>query len=483
MYIRGFERSDATPSRTAALVRSSPSRTEDGETSRLGAGPLHAREGNAPPTDHHPVAVANGRRHGCNPPPPMGRTTDILTSRRTVALLGLGFLSGLPAAALDKPLVAWMAGRGATAADVGTLAAWAAVPATFKFAWAPALDRFAPTVSGLGRRRAWLAVTQAGLAVGLVAVAVVGASATIAALIAVAVAVAVLSASQDVVGDAYRTDVLPPAERGIGTAAWVAGWRVAAIALGGGMLLAVGRGWATWPAAYGAAAVVMAVGVGVTVRSPEPAAVAPPTTLRRAVVDPLREFLGRPRAWAVLPFVVLFKLPEALVARQPTKFLTDLGVGLATIGGVQQGLGVAAAVAGTVAGGVAVARAGLRPSLAAAGVLGAASNLGFYAVARAGPVPAVYVSAIVGESFCAGLVTAAFVAFLMAQCDRRYSAFQYALLSGLMRLGDVFTARPAGRFADRHGWAAFFLLSVAAAVPGLALLPWVPVMSDRDATP
>ena len=401
---------------------------------------------------------------------------DILANRRTAALLGLGFLSGVPAAAIDKPLAAWLTDRGATATTVGTLAAWAAVPAAFKFAWAPALDRFAPPIPRLGRRRAWLAITQVSLVAGLLAVAAVGASSTVAWLIAAAVGVAFVSASQDIVGDAYRTDVLPAAERGPGTSAWVTGWRVAVIVVGGGMLQAVGKGWVTWRTAFEIVAGVMAGGVAVTLWSPEPAvAVRPPATLARAVVDPLSDLLGRRRSWAVLLFVVLFKLPERLVAVLPTTFMLRLGIGKATLGLVQQELGVGATIAGAIAGGVVVARVGLRRSLLLVGVLGAVSNFGFYLLAVTGPRAAVYVPAIGVEAFCNGMVTAAFVAFLMSQCDARYSAFQYALLSGLMRLTDVFVGRPAGAFADRHGWATFFLVSVGAAVPGLALLPWVPV--------
>jgi PAT family beta-lactamase induction signal transducer AmpG len=410
----------------------------------------------------------------------MERWADILANRRTAALLGLGFLSGVPAAVIDKPLVAWLTDRGATAATVGTLAAWAAVPATVKFAWAPALDRFVPPVPGLGRRRAWLAITQGLLVVGLVGVAVVGPSATFAGVMAVTVAVAFLSASQDVVGDAYRTDVLPAAERGPGTSAWVTGWRVAVIAVGGGIMLAVGRGWLSWPGAYGAAAAVMAGGLAVTVWAPEPPVTAAPPTLGRAVVDPLLDLLRRRGTWAVLLFVVLFKLPERLVAMQTTAFMRQLGIRLETIGWAQNGLGIGATIAGAVAGGVVVARLGLRRSLWTVGVLGAVSNVGFCVLALTGPRAVVYVPAIGVESFCNGMVTAAFVAFLMAQCDARYSATQYALLSGLMRLTDVAFGGAGGRFAVRHGWASFFAMSVAAVVPGLALLPWVPVERAID---
>jgi PAT family beta-lactamase induction signal transducer AmpG len=411
----------------------------------------------------------------------VGRAADIFANRRTAALLGLGFLSGLPAAAIDKPLVAWLTDRKATAATVGTLLAWTAVPATFKFAWAPVLDRFAPPLPRLGRRRAWLAITQLSLATGLVAVAFVGKAAPLGWVIAVAVAVAFTSASQDVVGDAYRTDVLPPAERGPGTSAWVTGWRVAIIVVGGGMLQAVGKGWMTWSTAYEFTAIFMVCGIGVTLRSPEPATpVAPPATLARAVVDPLADILSRRRSWVVLLFVVLFKLPERLVAVLPTTFMLRIGIGKQTLGLVQQELGVAATIAGAIAGGVVVARLGLRRSLWVVGALGAVSNFGFYVLSVTGPRAAVYVPAIGVEAFCNGMVTAAFVAFLMAQCDPRFSAFQYALLSGLMRLTDVLFARPAGTFADRYGWGPFFLLSVAAVVPGLALLPWVPVNTQAS---
>ncbi|HLL88789.1 MAG TPA: MFS transporter, partial [Tepidisphaeraceae bacterium] len=345
---------------------------------------------------------------------------------------------------------------------------------TLKFLWAPLMDRFAPPM-GLGRRRGWLAVTQVLLAVALLCVAIAASPSTPLKVFAIGcLIVTVLSASQDVVGDAYRTDVLPPDERAAGAAVWTTAYRVAMLAAGGGALLAVDRGWLTWPGAFAVAAGLMGVSLVVTLLAPEPAvAVAPPRTLGDAAVLPVRQLLTRRSGLVVIAFVVLFTLPEVLAKNMTLRFLLDLGVSKTEVAATRQVVGMAATIGGGLVGGLVAARVGMRTALLVFGILGAVSNLGFWVLAELGPGTTAVATVVGVDSFCGGLVSAGFVAFLMGQCDPRYSATQFALLSALMRVTTAIGSAPAGYVVQAVGWGTFFGLSALAAVPSLALLPWL----------
>lgn len=392
-----------------------------------------------------------------------------------MAALGLlGFGSGLPLALTADTIQAWLRSIGFDLATVGFITL-VGLPYSLQVAWAPFVDRFAPRLGQLGRRRAWLLATQLALAVTIVLMAVSAPDdpgGSILPLSVFAVAVAFVSSTQDIAANAYRTDVLPDAERGAGAAVFVTGYRLAMIATGAGVLALSGViGW-RW--AYVASAIMLVAGVLGTLIAPEPPqAHTGPATLDEAIVRPLRSFLGRRTGLLILLFVLLFKLPDYLASKMTLPFLLDLGYSTAVIATIRQTFGLAVTILGALVGGGIVARMGLMRSLILFGLLQALSNAGFLVLANAEPTRTLLTAVITVESFCGGLVTAGFVAFLMSCCQRRYSATQYALLVSMMTLGSTLAGSLTGLLAERVGYSAFFGWTIAAAVPGLALLPWV----------
>ncbi len=400
----------------------------------------------------------------------------VFSNRRMAAQALLGFSSGLPLALTGATLAAWLTRAGFDMKDVG-LAGLVGLPYAFKFAWAPLMDRFAPPF--LGRRRGWLLVTQLAVAAAIAATGFAGPDGSLAAFESLAFLVAFLSASQDVVADAYRADVLPPEERGAGAAVFTMGYRVGMIASGGGALLLVGAG-VPWPVVYAAAAAAMSIGVAGTLMAPEPErAPAAPPTLAVAVIEPLRELLGRRGAVLTLVFVLLFKLPDEIAKQCVTPFLQRAGYADGAIGLGQGVLGVVFTIFGALCGGVVVERLGLRRSLWALGVAHAAGCLAYFGLARVPPDIGAMTTAVVVENFCIGLATAGFLAFLMSRCDARFSAFQYALLTSVMA-GTRAVAASWGVVQERVGWPTLFVIAAASGIPALALVPWLP---DRDEAP
>jgi PAT family beta-lactamase induction signal transducer AmpG len=395
----------------------------------------------------------------------------VFANRRTAALLLLGFASGLPLALTSDTLQAWMKDANV---DLGTIGLFGLVglPYTLKFLWAPLMDRWSIPI--LGRRRGWLLLTQLLLIAAILGSAITGPTHSLHALAIMALFVAFFSASQDIMIDAYRADVLPENERGAGAAITVTGYRIAMIASGAGALILVGRHLLSWPFVYAVMAAAMAVGLIATLLAPEPSrlAAAPPT-LADAVIHPLKELLLRPNGWLVLAFVILFKLPDVMAGSMTLPFMLDIKLSKESVGTVRQGLGILITIAGALVGGGIVARMGLWRSLWLFGILQAVSNLGFWILAQTGPNTHVMIGVIAVENLCAGLVTAGFVAFLMSQCDPRYSATQFALLSSLMAVTRVVGGTPAGYLAGHLGWGPFFLMTISTALPGMLLLPWI----------
>lgn len=403
----------------------------------------------------------------------MATVREVYFNRRAAALLMLGFASGLPYILVTDTVAALMKDAGVSIERIGWLASIVAIPYTLKFLWAPLMDRYVPPL--LGRRRGWLLVTQVLLIGAIAALAIINPDRSFSLFAASAVAVAFLSASQDVVGDAYRTDLLPAEERGVGAATWIMGYRFAMLIVGGGALLLVDAAL-SWRLTLLLTAAAMTLGLVTTLLAPEPAVPAAiPRTLGSAVVGPLLDMLRRPGIWAVALFVVLFTLPEVMAKTMTLPFMLDIGVSKHDIGIIRQWMGLGCTILGALVGGAMAVRFPLKRLLLAFGAVGAASNAGFWILTQVGSPPpyGLVVTAIALESFCDGLVKAGFGAFLMSQCDVRFSAFQFALLSGLMRLTTVLGGGPSGRLAQQAGWSAFFIVSILVAIPGLICLPWV----------
>lgn len=381
----------------------------------------------------------------------------------------LGISSGLPLFLTQKTLQAWLTSAHVDLGTIGLLSL-VSLPYSVKFLWAPVLDRFAPPF--LGRRRGWIAIAQLALAAAISLMALSDPVHALTALAMCALLVAFLSASQDIVFDAWRVDVLPPEERGPGAALGVLGYRVALLATGSLALVLADH--MSWKLIYFCLAGIQILLLLATLSAPEPAAPpAIPHSLQDAVVEPFVEFFRR-RGWAIalasLAFVVLFKWGVYLVQAMSTPFLLTLGFSQTEVGAVLGGAGLVATILGTAAGGAAMAKLSVRKALWIFGLLQGACGLLFWGLSLRGHDILWMTAAVVSENFFIGMGTAALVAWIMGECDPRFSATQFALLSSLMAVGRDLLTSPSGFVAKAVGWPTFFLLTFLACIPGLLLL-------------
>lgn len=390
------------------------------------------------------------------------------TSRRMLALGAIGFASGLPLLLVGGTLQQWMTRRGVDLATIG-LMNLVTLPYVLKVLWSPLMDRWRAPL--LGPRRGWLLITQMLLIGAIAGLGVAGPFVGVWGIGVAALVIAFFSASQDIVADGYRTDLLNPAERGYGAAIFVTGYRLAMVATGAGASILVGQGWLSWSGAYLLMAGVMGVGLFGTIFAEEPDhPPQQPQTLHSAIVPPFREFLSRSDGALVLLFVVLFRLPDSLAGTMTVPFLLDIGVTDTQIGLYRNAMGVGTTILGTMLGGAIVGWIGLRASLWVFGLLQAVSNLGFLILALTGAKLGVLVSVLFVENLCGGFAVAGFFVFLMSQCHREFTVTQYALLSSLMAIMGVVMGSWTGLAAKMLGWQGFFVISIAASIPAMALL-------------
>lgn len=342
------------------------------------------------------------------------------------------------------------------------------LPYTIKFLWSPFMDRFMPP--WLGRRRGWILITQCILLFGISAMAFSSPRQFPWILAALAVSVAFISASQDIVIDAYRTDVLKEKERGAGAAVFVMGYRIAMLI--SGALALILSDYIGWQNTYLFMAAGMVVGIIATLLGPEPEEkVTPPFSIQEAVSGPLKEYFSRNAAVPLLLLIVLYKLGDAYAGVLTTPFLIKgIGFSASEVGTINKGFGLVSLIAGAMFGGSLMVRLGLYRSLMSFGVLQAVSNFSFIVLAWIGKSYGMLVFAVAFENLSGGMGTAAFVSLLMAMCNHRYTATQYALLSSLAALGRIFIGPTSGYLAEAFGWASFFFITALTALPGLWLL-------------
>jgi len=405
----------------------------------------------------------------------------VFQSRKMVALLWLGFASGLPLYLTSKTLQAWMTVEGIQLSAIG-LFSLVGLPYSLKFLWSPLLDRFVPPF--LGRRRGWLVIMQIGLVIAIAAMALQNPKQSLQLLAINSLVIAFLSASQDIAFDAYRTDILEPLEMGAGAAVSVLGYRIALLVTGALALILADR--TSWQVVYLLLSLVMGIGILASLWAPEPKLQPqPPDSLREAVTLPFIEFfqrLGTLRGSAVLVFIVLYKLGDSLVNNMSLPFLLKTGFTQTDVGAIQGGMGLLATIVGVLAGGAVLSKLGIARSLWVFGGLQAISNLTYLGLAQVGKNYPFMVVAINIENFCAGLGTAAFVAFFMSLCNQRFSATQFALFSSLMAVSQNILVAPAGRLVEATGWTWFFIITIFASLPGLMLLP-IFAPWNADSTP
>lgn len=390
----------------------------------------------------------------------------------------LGFASGLPLALSAGTLQAWLTVEGLDLKTIGWLTVLG-LPYTYKFAWAPLLDRYTLPGHWAGRRRGWLSIILLLEAAVLFALSFSAPSTDLARLASLAFLLVVCSASFDIVFDAWRAESLTPAQRGLGAAWSVIGYRLAMLT-SGGLALMLADLWLGFAGAYRVMAGLCVALALVASCSPEPSVVRPPSSLRTALVEPFREFFSRQGAVALLVCIVLYKLGDAFAGSLSTAFLIrGAGFSPAEVGAVNKGVGLAATLFGGLFGGWLLAKTGLWRALLAFGVLQALTNLGFWWLASISPSLAEMTWVVLLENLAGGMGTAAFVALLMALCDARFTATQFALLSALASVGRVWVGPVAGVAATDYGWADFFLGSFFAALPGLVMLAWLRTLIDQ----
>lgn len=403
--------------------------------------------------------------------------------RRLGAISALGFASGAPNTGLGEILPIWLATSQVPVELIGLLPL-AGLPYAIKFLWAPLLDRF--PIAWPDRRRGWIALLQLLLGLAIAALALLRPSTdagSLAAIGLVALVVAVLSATQDIVIDAYRTDLLPEQERGAGAAANSLGFRGGTLVLGSGALLIAGS--AGYRLAFVAAGILMLLLVPCTLAAPRLRPLDQPVlSLRQAVVGPVREFLARTggrRALQLLALVLVYRLPDGLLAPMSGPFLVAEGLKEGEIGLIKSALGILATMVGVVLGGALFGRLGMNRSLWLFGIAGAAGNLAYWLVARGTPSLQGVAAAVLLENLSSGLVGTAFVALLMSLCNPRYSATQYAVFSGVYAISSKVLAAPSGLLVKLAGWEHFFLLTAASAIPAFLLMTILTPWNEQEA--
>ncbi len=380
-------------------------------------------------------------------------------------MLLLGFSAGIPFALTAGTLQAWLTTSNIDIKTIG-LFALVGIPYNWKFIWAPIMDRFFPKF--LGRRRGWMLVTQLGLAATIAGMALTNPAANIQTVAIMAVLVAFFSSSQDIVIDAYRTEALDLSEYGAGSSTYMMGYRIAML-VSGALALILSDHY-SWKTVYLFMAATIAVGVIGTLMGPEPETPSPPKTLRAAVIEPLKEFFNRRGAWEIVIFVLLYKLDTSVATALMTKFFIDLGFTKTDIGAVTKIFGLVATIVGTLIGGAMIPKLGMKRSLVIFGILQASTTLLFYMMAHIGPSYAGLVATIGGENLAAGMGTAAYATFLMSQCNQKFTATQYALLTSLMAVPTKILSAPAGYLQAAVGWDQYFVIATLTGIPGLLML-------------
>jgi len=407
---------------------------------------------------------------------------------RLLAIVGMGFASGLPLALTGGTLQVWLTESGVSLTNIG-LFALVGFSYSLKFLWSPILDRVPlPWLSSrMGQRRSWLVTIELALALAIIALGSTDPVSDRWRTALFAALVAFLSASQDIVIDAFRIELLRPEEQGAGAAATQWGYRFGMIASSAGALfLADAFGW---PRTYLVMASLFGVGLITVLLTPEPEhGVTLATTdlqgfVRSAVIEPFTEFASRSGWVWLLVFVVLYRLGDALAGGLSNAFYVQLGFSKGEIASVAKVFGVIATMAGIAVGGALVLKSGIARALVSAGVIHALSNFAFVAQAWVGHNLSLLALTIFVENFTGGLVSAAFVAYLSGLCHPAFTATQYALLSSLTATGRTLLASSAGWFAEQLGWPLFFALTALAAVPGIWLAMSLGGFSARGAPP
>ncbi len=381
-------------------------------------------------------------------------------------MLLMGFSSGLPLLLTSRTLQLWLSYSGGSNALVGYVAI-IGLPYTLKFVWAPLMDRYA--IPKLGRRRGWMFVTQALTMLSIFALSRIDPLANLTLAAASAFMIAFASASQDIVIDAYRREILTDEELGLGSSLSTTGYRIAMWVAGG--LAVIMSKFLGWNTIYLLLSLFMGVGLITTFFAPEPDIhKSRPHSLKDAVWLPLKDFFERPRVLVILAFILLYRVGDSMVGNMLSKLYVTLGFTPEEIGVVAKSLTPFSFGFGAFIGGAAILRLGIMRSLFIFGIYQALTSLLFTVLHLSGHNIVIFGLVVFSEDLANGMTSAALLAYMASLTNKSFTATQYALLTSLMAVPRIFIASMAGHLVDFFGWDNFFIFCTMAATPGLLLL-------------
>jgi PAT family beta-lactamase induction signal transducer AmpG len=408
------------------------------------------------------------------------------TEPRVLQVLALGFASGLPLLLTYSTLQAWLATVGVRRATLGAIAL-VGTAYSFKFLWAPLIDRVPPPIP-LGRRRGWGITIQILLIAAILALGMCNPKHNLPRMAILAVVVAFLSASQDVVIDAWRVESLTSDQQAPGAAMVQSGYRIGMLAAGAGSLFIAA--YAGWFAAYATMAALLGVGLLVFLFGPEPAVSAKTShaaglgwhTIRHAfstaVIGPFRDFMHRP-LWPVILIAIFgYKMGEAMAGVMSTPLYISLGFSLPEIATASKIFGFFSIVIGALIGGVVTTRFGICRALIFCGILQSVGNLFFVLQAVGGHRIGYLALCVTAENLTGAMAGTALITWLSSLCSPAFTATQFALLSSLASLSRTVVASSGGVLSEKIGWAPFFLLTSVVGLPAILLILWIGPRND-----
>lgn len=396
----------------------------------------------------------------------MNETVKKVFSARMFSMLLIGYSAGLPLLLIGSTLQAWMTDEGVDLTSIG-LVSLLGLPYVFKPLWAPLLDRY--RMPFLSRRKGWMLVFQILLVVCIFGLSMTNPKSDINMVCVFAFLIAFFSASQDIVLDAYRREIMPDEELGLASSLYVTGYRLAMLVSGALALYLADT--IPWKNVYMWLAAFMAPSILFTFFSPkEDHHIAIPSDLKAAIVGPLKDFFTKRGAWIMLLFILLYKVGDSMASNMTTPFILSIGYSKTDIAGVAKTFGMIATILGGIIGGTMMLKMNMKRALIFFGILQAVSTLGFSVLPN---LPIAFGSlalVIAFENLASGMGTAAYAAYMASLTNKQFTATQYALLTALMGIPRVILASPTGLMAEKLGWELFFVVCTIVAVPGLLLL-------------
>ena len=405
----------------------------------------------------------------------MLQSLKIYIQPRMLLLLFLGISSGLPLPLTLSTLTLWLAEIGISKTSIG-LFALTGMPYAFKFLWAPLVDgvNIPYFTKRFGRRKSWGILSQIFLMAGIIGLGISDPVHHIGLTAWCALTVAFFSATQDIVLDAYRVEILEESEYGAGSAIFVFGYRIGMLIAGAGALYLAS--YAAWPIVFAVMSGFMLIGVVALMFGPRPnigLTDGHENWFQDKIINPFKQFMQHERWWYILLFIVAYKLGDAMAGIMANPFYLELGFEKIEIANITKAFGLLATLVGGFIGGAMVNKIGIHKSLLWCGILQLGSNLMFAALALVGKDLYMLALTIGIENLAGGMGTSAFVAFLSYLCAKQYTATQYALLSALASFGRTVLSSSGGAMASALNWPLFFVVTTVIAIPGVIMVKWL----------